>query len=126
MPDRDPVAKEWQDPDFVIRGWSVVFHSKSDFGARTAKQMLLERKPGDIVSGGGHVGIVSDDPAGSVGRAFSAASGSDAPEALPAAVVLSAWSFRLPNANNFASAADYEEAAKNNVRKFTVRRFVGI
>jgi hypothetical protein len=28
--------------------------------------------------------------------------------------------------NKFASAAEWETAAKNNVRKYTVRRFVGV
>jgi hypothetical protein len=126
LPDRDPVAREWENPNFALKGWKVVFHADSGFGSATAKQKLLERQPGDVVSGLGHVGIVSDDPGNFVGRTFSAAGGDDSPGSTPGSVVLNNWSFRLPSQDHFDSPLEYENAAKNNVRKFTVRRFVGL
>lgn len=114
LPDRDPVAREWEDPTFSIKGWTVIFHAGTSFGQNSAQQMLAKRNPGDVVSGTGHVGIVSDEK-----RTLSASS-------ITGAVEHTSWSFLLPDTNGFSSPADWETAAKNNVRKFTVRRFVGI
>ena len=128
----DPLAREWESPDFPIKGWKVVFHSKSDFGSATAKEKLLERRPGDVVAGLGHVGIVSELGGQCIGKVISAATenesmngcASDA-KITGAAVIENDFSFRLPSTNNFDSAQKWENASKENVRKFTVRRFVG-
>lgn len=114
---RDPLAGEWGNPLFAITGWTVIFSPKSAWGKFTAQQVLAQRRPGDVVSGGGHVGIVSDDRGGYIGRVFSAASSGS--------VEHNDWSFRLPDASTFDSASAWEVRAKNEVSKFTVRRFVG-
>ena len=125
---RDPLAREWEDPKFSIKGWSIVFNSGSSFANKSAKQTLLERKPGDVVSGLGHVGIVSQvGPMGegSLGKTISASAIQENSATLPS-VVENDWSFRLPRQDQFKSPADWEKAAQNDVRKFTVRRFVGV
>lgn len=118
LPDRDPLAAEWEDPSFTIKGWQVVFHAGTDFGRNSAQQVLAQREPGDVVSGEGHCGIVADDAPNFRASTISASS-------LTGAVELASWSFRLPDTAKFSTAAEWETAAKNNVRKFTVRRFVG-
>lgn len=117
---RDPLAKEWGDPNFVIKGWTVIFHPGMDTSKMTAKHILELRRPGDVVSGGGHMGIVSDEPASFLGRTFSAGALNKKQ------IVENDWSFRMPDQNNFKSAEEYEKAAKEQVQRFTVRRFVGL
>jgi len=123
LPDRDPVAREWEDPTFVIKGWTVIFHAGGSFGNVTAEGKLKERQPGDIISGGGHVGIVSQVGGTFRGQTISAAADTDSQ---PGSVVENDWSFRLPDSSKFHSALEWENAAKNNVRKYTVRRFAGV
>lgn len=112
-PTRDPVAKEWADPNHTIAGWTVVFPTQETTDLSVAEILAL-RRSGDVVSSGQHVGIVADERHKTI-----QASATDG------AVKLSDWSFELPHAEGFRSAAEYEAAAKKKVRAFTVRRFFG-
>lgn len=129
----DPLAREWEDPDFQIKGWIVVFHAKADFGTATAKEMLMKRRPGDVVAGLGHVGIVSEVGGRCIGKVTSAATENESANGCAsdaqhsnAAVIENDFSFRLPKTDGFSSPQDWENAAKQNVGKFTIRRFIGL
>jgi hypothetical protein len=118
FPERDPVAKEWADSKFNIRGWKMIFDESMVAAGMSASDIFELRQPGDVVSGPpGHVGIVSDDRTSQSRLTFSAASSG--------AVVLNDWSFRLPDPNSFLSTGGYEEAAITLASRYAVRRFVG-
>lgn len=113
-PTRDPVAKEWADAQVALTGWIVVVPAPGTDN-KTAKELLAMRRPGDVVSNGTHVGIVSDER----GIAISASSQTGGVEK-------NDWSFRLPDASGFSSATAYEQAARKTVLTYTVRRFEGL
>lgn len=115
---RDPLAQEWQNPNFFIKGWSVIY-SEANAKDQSAGQILALRKPGDVVSDGKHCGIVSDDKGSFRGRVFSAS-------AITGAIELNDWSFRYPDQAGYHSAAEFEAAAKARVSIYTVRRFIGV
>jgi hypothetical protein len=115
---RDPLAHEWEDPNFYIRGWEVVYHSKLVPEAKDHAAIFNLRKPGDVISGGGHMGILSDDRTSENPKVFSAS-------AITGAVEANDWSYRLPNPANFKNASEWGEAAYIRASIFTVRRFIG-
>lgn len=114
----DPLARDWENPEFLIKGWRVIFEPKMVKTGMTATDIFNYRKPGDVISGLGHMGIMSDDTNSGSRLVFSAASDSGA-------VVLNDWSFRLPDADKSKTAADYNKAAQDRAARFTVRRFFG-
>lgn len=125
-----PVAKEWADHRYEIKGWKVVFHSGMANQFKSAQDILELRKPGDVVSGGGHMGIVSDDPRGSSPPRYAIFSASSLPKA-QGRVVLNHWStydagveelFNTPIVSNPGNLIDRE---LQWIAKFTVRRYEG-
>jgi len=115
---RPPLAGEWENPGFAIRGWQVIYHPSSSH-AKNAAEIFALRSPGDVIAGGGHVGIMSDDRTSSAPKVYSAS-------AITGAVEASDWSFRLPPQSNFSSGAAYDAATIASAKRFTVRRFVGL
>jgi hypothetical protein len=114
LPDRDPVAAEWADKSFQIRGWDVIFPADKLNAEMGYADILRLRAAGDVISDGKHVGIVSDEGE----MVFSASS-------ITGAVELNGWSFALPRTDMFRNGAEWNEAAREQVSKYTVRRFVG-
>lgn len=126
---RDPLASEWQDPSVALRGWIVVHPTDSSRKLTAYRKLLDLRKEGDVVAGGGHVGILSDrrndaeyrkDSFVSSGHWLAVSASADS-----GAVELNAWSSRIPDVQRYSNAAQYDKDALSSVSKFTVRRFVG-
>jgi hypothetical protein len=115
-PTRDPVAREWADPKFELKGWKVIYPLPSQTSLRYPDILAL-RQSGDVVAGGGHVGILC---------LISEAKKAISVSSMTGAVEHNNWSFRLPDQSGFRSAAEWEQAAKNMLGRFTVRRFVGV
>ncbi len=114
--ERDPVAAEWANPNFHIKGWVVVFPTDQTKNL-TAKQILALRKAGDVVAtskGSKHVGIISDES-----KAISASS-------ITGAIEHNNWSWRLPLQSKFSSTNEYENQARQKISTYTVRRFIGV
>lgn len=116
--EHDPLAADWENPRFKIRGWEVVFEPSMLSERMSPVDIFSYRQPGDVISGGGHMGIMSDDSNSNSKLVFSASSKTGAVE-------LNEWSFRLPDTRNFKSAAEYNRSAREKASRFTVRRFVG-
>lgn len=116
---RDPVSREWEDPNFSIKGWKVIFHRSMNSNLKSAKDIFELRQPGDVIAGGGHMGILSDDRTDQAPKVFSASSVTGAIEA-------NDWSYRLPDSKGFNNAIAYNEAAYRAAAKYTIRRFVGL
>jgi hypothetical protein len=114
----DPLAADWENPSFPIKGWRVVFHAGMLKDRMSPTDIFSYRQPGDVISGGGHMGIMSDDTTSQSKLVFSAS-------AKTGAVELNDWSFRLPDQDSFKSAADYNKSAREKASRFTVHRFVG-
>ncbi len=115
----DPLAADWENPRFRISGWEVAFDASKLGHGMSASDVFEFRQPGDVISGGGHMGIMSDDRSSESRLVFSAS-------AETGKVELNDWSFRLPNTDSFRSAAEYSRSAAEKASRFTVRRFVGV
>jgi hypothetical protein len=115
---RDPLAREWEDPGFTIKGWKIIYHPKMQNAPSSASKIFAIREPGDVISGLGHMGIMSDDRSSSAPSVFSAS-------AVTGAVELNNWSFRVPDPAKFSRALDFENAAFSAASRYTVRRFIG-
>jgi hypothetical protein len=116
--EHDPLAADWENPRFSIKGWSMVFEAGMLKDDMSPADIFGYRHPGDVISGGGHMGIMSDDTNSQSKLVFSAS-------ATTGAVELNEWSFRLPNPDTSKSAAEYNKSARDKASRFTVRRFVG-
>jgi hypothetical protein len=114
----DPLAADWENPSFAIKGWRIVFEAGMLKDSMSASDVFGLRQPGDVISGGGHMGIMSDDVSSQSKLVFSAS-------ATTGAVELNDWSFRLPDSASFKSAGEYNKSAREKASRFTVRRFVG-
>ena len=117
---RQPLAREWSNADFGIKGWSVKFSPDSS-EKYNADQILAIRQPGDVVAGNGHVGIVSDDSNTESMNHYLVYSASSK----TGAVELNTWSLQLPDVSKYDNGAKYQEDAKKVVSRYTVRRFDG-
>lgn len=127
---REPLADEWSDPDFVIKGWKVIYSPKKAGSYKEYADILNLREPGDVVSGRGHVGIILDeknniddrDGNDVSARHYYAISAS----AKTGAVEKNAWSSRIPDISKYTNPIQHKKDALAAVARYTVRRFVGV
>ena len=113
----DPLAADWENPHFPIKGWKVVFEAGMLKDSMSPSDIFGFRQPGDVISGGGHMGIMSDDRSSQSKLVFSAS-------ASTGAIELNDWSFRFPGSDG-KTAAQFDKAARDKASRFTVRRFAG-
>ncbi len=127
---RNPLANEWSDPKFIIKGWKVIYSPNEAGSYKEYGDILNLREPGDVVSGMGHVGIILDeknnleDRKGNYvsARHYYAISAS----ADTGAVEKNAWSSRIPDISKYNNPIQYKKDALTAVARYTVRRFVGV
>jgi hypothetical protein len=114
----DPLARDWEDPDFKIKGWEIIYHPRLKPQVVSYSAIFKLREPGDVISGLGHMGILSDNSTSENPKVYSAS-------AVTGAIEANDWSYRLPDTNSVRDAGQWQETANRVASRFTVRRFVG-
>lgn len=113
----DPLARDWENSDFPIKGWTITYHPLLNPKVVNYREIFKLREPGDVISGGGHMGILSDDATSENPKVYSAS-------AVTGAIEANDWSYRLPDPAT-ETAGEWQDHANRAASRFTVRRFVG-
>jgi hypothetical protein len=131
---RTPSASDWGNPIKVIRGFEIVYPTP-ETSDLSAEQIMALRRPGDVISSGSHVGVVEYDSKTISAVATHRVNRVPLPiELQPSVPTRDLDEFGAVRSTDFGwprptpadkSAAAWEDRAKNHLRHFVVRRYVG-